>query len=244
VDFGGKAAAAAGGASYNTAAQLRPGVYSDSLLGGETKFYKVPVDYGQRLSFAAKVTADGGTQGSIGRSLRLALFSPLRQETELASNNDKFILGNSLVHTFIEVGDSLDASMAVPVRFNNRNSDDAGIEQIAYPGGYYLAASLEDGSTADAGTELSFDLALEVSGDAENGPGPAPGVAAAAPSAGPAVGSSAAPSATAGTAGTEDRPTAAGSSPLWWGVGAAGLLAVAGAVFAAFRRSAKQRNTN
>jgi Ca-activated chloride channel family protein len=220
---GGTAAPVIGGASYNTATELKPGLYSDSLLGGETKFYKIPVGYGERLSFAAKATADGGAAGSIGRSLNLALFSPLRQQTELASDSDKFISGNSLVYTFIDVGDSLGASMAVPVRYNNRNSNDSGIELIAYPGGYYLAASLEDSSTADAGTELSFHLAIDVSGEAENGPALIEQAAAAAPS--PA----------ADAEGAQAAATAGAFTPVWWGLGIVGLLAVAAGIFA-FRR--------
>ncbi|GLB67256.1 vWA domain-containing protein [Arthrobacter mangrovi] len=241
-EFGGEAVPVAGAASYNTAAELESGVYSDSLLGGETKFYKVPVDYGQRLSFAAKVTADGGSEGSIGRSLRFALYSPVRQETELASDNDKFILGHSLVYTFIDVGDSLDASMAAPVRFNNRSSGDSGIEQIAYPGSYYLAASLEDGSTSDAGTELSFDLAVDVSGEPEDGPELVAGGAATAPSADPSAAPSAGPSAAAGAAEAASQVT--GRTPLLWGLGAVGLLAVAGVVFAVVRRGSKHRKVD
>jgi Ca-activated chloride channel family protein len=230
---GGTAAPVTGGPSYNTAIELKPGLFSDSLLGGETKFYKIPVDYGQRLSFAAKATADGGAAGSIGRSLNLALFSPLRQETELASDSDKFISGHSLVYTFIDVGDSLGASMAVPVRFNNRNSNDSGIQLIAYPGGYYLAASLEDSSTADAGTELSFNLAIDVSGDAENGPDLIAQAASAAPSA--------APSPAAGAEDAQASPTADDSTPMWRGLGIVGLLAVAVGAFAIWRRFTQRK---
>lgn len=39
-----------------------------------------------------------------------------------------------------------------------------------YPGGYFLAPSLEDGSTADAGTDLEFGVAIDVSGDVTDGP--------------------------------------------------------------------------
>ena len=64
----GSAAAVVGGPSYNTAAELQPGLYSDSLLGSETKFYKIPVAYGQRLSFKATVTADGSSRGQSARA--------------------------------------------------------------------------------------------------------------------------------------------------------------------------------
>ena len=53
---------------------------------------------------------------------------------------------------------------------NNPNFKDDGIELIAYRGRYYLAASLNDNSTADIGSDLAFDLAIDVSGDAEDGP--------------------------------------------------------------------------
>jgi hypothetical protein len=44
---------------------------------------------------------------------------------------------------------------------NNGNAKDDGIELITHPGGYYLAASLKDKSTADIGSELAFDLAID-----------------------------------------------------------------------------------
>lgn len=234
---GGTAAPVTGGPSYNTAAELKPGLFSDSLLGAETKFYKIPVGYGQRLSFKATVTADGASAGAIGKSLNLALFNPLRQETELARGSDKYISGNSLVYTFIGAGDSLAASMAVPVRYNNRNSKDKGIELIAYPGGYYLAASLEDNSTADIGSELAFDLAIDVSGDAEDGPQLKVTEASAEASSEPSAQTSAAAAADA----PPEASTSDNSSPLWWGLGIAGLLAAGGGVFVFLRRRSSQR---
>ncbi|MCU1549151.1 MAG: hypothetical protein JWO29_2102, partial [Arthrobacter sp.] len=235
---GGAAAPVAGGPSYNTATELRPGLFSDSLLGAETKFYKVPVGYGQRLSFKATVTADGSAAGAIGKSLNLALFNPLRQETELARGSDKYISGNSLVYTFIGTGDSLAASMAVPVRYNNRNSKDPGIELIAYPGGYYLAASLEDSSTVDVGSELSFDLAIDVSGAAEDGPQ----LNATAATAEPSLAPSEQPSAAAVARTPQAASTADSASPLWWGLGIAGLLAAAAGTFVLLRRRSSKRN--
>lgn len=238
---GGTASPVTGGASYNTAAELTPGLFSDSLLGAETKFYKIPVGYGQRLSFKATVTADGAAPGSLGKSLDLALFSPLRQETELAPGSENYILGNSLGYSFMGTGDSLGASMAVPVRYNNRNSKDDGIELIAYPGGYYLAASLKDNSTADIGSELAFDLAIDVSGDAEDGPLRIAAAPAAKPSSEPSSGPSEQPSAAAADAPQEASTSDAATSPLWWGLGIAGLLAAAGGVFVFLRRRSSQR---
>ncbi|MET1063621.1 MAG: VWA domain-containing protein [Arthrobacter sp.] len=235
---GGTAAPVTGGASYNTAAELKPGLFSDSLLGAETKFYKIPVGYGQRLSFKATVTADGSAPGAIGKSLNLALFNPLRQETELAPGSDKYILGNSLVYTFIHTGDSLAASMAVPVRYNTRNSKDKGIELIAYPGGYYLAASVEDSSTVDVGSELSFNLAIDVSGDPEDGPPLNATAATAKPSEQPSEQSSpAAPD--AGTA--QAASTSVSAAPLWWGLGVGGLLAAGVGLFVLLRRRSSRR---
>lgn len=238
---GGTASPVTGGASYNTAAELTPGLFSDSLLGAETKFYKIPVGYGQRLSFKATVTADGASAGAIGKSLNLALFNPLRQEAELARGSENYISGHSLNYTFIRTGDSLAASMAVPVRYNNRNSKDTGIELIAYPGGYYLAASLEDGSTEDIGSELAFDLAIDVSGDAEDGPLLIAAAPAAKPSSEPSSGPSEQTPAAAAADAPKEASASAATSPLWWGLGIAGLLAAAAVVFVFLRRRSSQR---
>ncbi|HSO91151.1 MAG TPA: hypothetical protein VLR70_08390, partial [Arthrobacter sp.] len=239
---GGAAAPVTGGPSYNNAAELTPGLFSDSLLGAETKFYKIPVGYGQRLSFKATLTDDGAAEGSIGKSLNLALFSPLRQETELARGSEHYISGNSLNYSFMGTGDSLAASMAVPVRYNNRNSKDAGIELIAYPGGYYLTASVKDHSTVDIGSELAFDLAIDVSGGAEDGPLLNATEATAAPSEKPSGKASEQPPAAPGAGTPQAASTSDSTGPLWWGLGIAGLLAAAGGVFVFLRRRSSQRN--
>lgn len=187
------------------------------------------------------VTADGASAGAIGKSLNLALFNPLRQEAELARGSENYISGHSLNYTFIRTGDSLAASMAVPVRYNNRNSKDTGIELIAYPGGYYLAASLEDGSTVDIGSELAFDLAIDVSGDAEDGPELIAATPTAEPSSGPSSGPSEQTPAAAAADAPQEASTSAATSPLWWGLGLAGLLAAAAVVFVVLRRRSSQR---
>ncbi|HEX9225911.1 MAG TPA: hypothetical protein VF885_04545, partial [Arthrobacter sp.] len=171
-----------------------------------------------------------------------ALFNPLRQEAELARGSENYISGHSLNYTFIRTGDSLAASMAVPVRYNNRNSKDTGIELIAYPGGYYLAASLEDGSTVDIGSELAFDLAIDVSGDAEDGPLLIAAAPAAKPSSSPSSGPSEETPAAAADA-PKGAPTSDADGPLWWGLGIAGLLAAVCGVFVFLRRRSSQRNS-
>ena len=161
----------------------------------------------------------------------------MRQATELARGSEKYITGNSLVYTFIGAGDSLAASMAVPVRYNNRNSKDSDIEMIAYPGGYYLAASLEDGSTVDVGSELSFNLAIDVSGEAEDGPQlNATAAAGAAAMDTPSTGAADASQTSAPMEASAEAATPDSAGALWWGLGGAALLAAVAGVFVVRRR--------
>lgn len=67
-----------GGTSYGTAPEVEPGTYSGSLVPGETRFYKLPMDWGERpvaeATFNAK-NADGT------RRFKVEVATPMRQNT-------------------------------------------------------------------------------------------------------------------------------------------------------------------
>ncbi|MFF3642916.1 hypothetical protein [Streptomyces sp. NPDC002564] len=61
----GQRRARAGGTSFNEARGLRDGVWGAGIEPGDTLFYRVPVDWGQRLSVAAELgsTSEGAASG-------------------------------------------------------------------------------------------------------------------------------------------------------------------------------------
>lgn len=66
-----------GGTGFNDAVEISEGSYSDTIIPGEFKFYKIPVTYGQRPVLRAK------TPPSVARNaddIGFGIFDPLRNE--------------------------------------------------------------------------------------------------------------------------------------------------------------------
>lgn len=153
-----------GGTGYNDAPLLPPGQYRDRFTSGETRYFRVHLDWGQRLAYT--VTADqdphvadlDGTTGhtTITNPLRAALAQPDRAHTT------ESYLGS--------IGAAMYGSTLVPVRYANRNSDDDNVKPYAIDGDYYLALST-DFSTSDKPTiNIAYTLAVDVVGAKERGP--------------------------------------------------------------------------
>jgi hypothetical protein len=135
------------------------GVYRDRLDPGQTRYYRVPVDWGQRL-FAtadfgpATVTGSGGLVGS---GLQVAVYSPARA----------FVDGQSYSYN----GQS--ASVAVQtaeVDYDNRLSSDSRVNSAAVAGWYYLQVSLNPDVADFTRGGVGVTLRLRIGGTAQPGP--------------------------------------------------------------------------
>ncbi|MCM1965580.1 hypothetical protein [Streptomyces sp. G1] len=129
---GSDAAPRAGGTGFNDARALGSGVWSDELRPGQTRFYRVPLDWGQQLGLAAELSAGQMTKdsGYASPGLSIALYSPYRSliDSEDASYDGKQT-GLTLART-------------PPVAYENRFASDRKLGAVRVAGWYYVAVTM------------------------------------------------------------------------------------------------------
>ncbi|MFI0895320.1 hypothetical protein [Streptomyces sp. NPDC020983] len=150
---------AAGGTSPETAAAVRTGIWKDRVLPGETRFYEIPVDWGQQATvFAdfsnAEVTDDSDfTSGGV----RLAVLNPVRA---LVDDSD---------HSYDGTPTSLHEQLA-PVSYANRTADDSEVSAVRFAGWYYLAVTVHPDVATFVRGAVPVTLRVQVSGGAQSPP--------------------------------------------------------------------------
>ena len=151
-----------GGSSFNDAPRLASGAtYLDSLATGQSRFYRVPLEWGQRLSYL--VTEVGPAQppvGITGSVARVNLFNPVRSDVTMSSDTAGLWFAD-------EPGDEpISAATAYPARYTNRE----GIEQRGFSldGDYYLRINANRND--DQPSTTTFLITTVVSGNVEPGP--------------------------------------------------------------------------
>jgi hypothetical protein len=158
----GAAKSARGGTGFNDAPAVGPGVWKDRLLPGQTRFYRVPVDWGQQLfataefANAEKVTDDTGYSGD---GLRIELFNTARGAVTYKSGSYD--------------GEQAAVGLLTPAAgYTNRVDSGADYVRRAmrFSGWYYVAVSLhaETRDFIDGG--VPFTLRLKTPGEARPGP--------------------------------------------------------------------------
>ncbi|WP_225845021.1 hypothetical protein [Streptomyces sp. HPF1205] len=154
---------AQGGPSPETAAPVRTGIWQDQVLPGETRFYKVPVDWGQQATvfadFGGAQAAGGASSSLVGSGVRLRAYSPVR----------KFITGagHSYDGRLVRIGTQL-----APVSYTNRTTSDAQVSAVRYAGWYYFAVSVHPkvAQVVGGGRPVALTLRVDVKGTALPGP--------------------------------------------------------------------------
>ena len=133
-----------GGSSFSDAVEVKPGAYKDAIVPGEYRFYKIPVEYGQRpvVNFRSGANEREGID-----ELSASLYTPLRQEVMedyafLREEDDS----GSLVGGVVEPGK----------------------ENAGY---YFVGVVLTQGSEDDVmGVEQPFEIAFDAVGEKTDGP--------------------------------------------------------------------------
>ncbi|MEV5382865.1 hypothetical protein [Streptomyces sp. NPDC052721] len=147
-----------GGTGFATARPVGQGIWRTRLTPGETRFYKVPLDWGRQLHASADLRGAPG-HGYVGGALNLSLHNPVRGYVDDAS------LGYT--------GAPKSATLAPlpPVEYTNRYAVPAGVTSVRFAGAYYLVLHL---STQLAGTfgqgPFEVTLRVRVGGHAQAGP--------------------------------------------------------------------------
>lgn len=164
----GSAERVVGGQSFDDATPLKSGKYSASAVPGEVQLFKVPLEWGQRVS--ARITFDAPSRDVLDRigafdqvtgRGSLELFSPMR------GSMDVYYDDVSDADSVFDESPTRLATMSPSVRYLNRESQ---WDNKAYvPGDYYLVVRLEDLDTK-LSPVLSYTLDLEVQGEASGSP--------------------------------------------------------------------------
>lgn len=150
---------AAGGTSFETAAAIKTGIWKDKVLPGETRFYKVPVDWGQQATVFSDFSSVQVTDSSafVGSGVRLAAYSPVR---ELIDDQE---------HSYEGAPASVHEQLA-PVSYANREADDSEVSRVRYAGWYYFAVSVHPDVAQVAGGPVPVTLRVDVTGPARPAP--------------------------------------------------------------------------
>jgi hypothetical protein len=150
---------AAGGTSFETAAAVKTGIWKDRVLPGETRFYKVPVDWGQQATVFSDF-ANGQVKEStayIGSGVRLAAYSPVRE----------FIDDDE--HSYDGTQTSVHEQLA-PVSYANRAADDSDVARVRYAGWYYFAVTVHPDVAKAVSGAVPVTLRIDVTGPAQAAP--------------------------------------------------------------------------
>jgi hypothetical protein len=151
----GTARQAAGGPGIETAAAVRTGIWKDRVLPGETRFYKIPVDWGQQATVFADFSSAQVTDGSAFTiaGVRLSAYSPVRQYID---GTDGSYQGTPT---------SLVEQLA-PVAYANRTSPDEDVQAVRYAGWYYFAVTVHPDVAKAVKGAVSVTLRVQVKGAA------------------------------------------------------------------------------
>ncbi|WP_069462176.1 hypothetical protein [Actinacidiphila rubida] len=150
---------ASGGTSFDTAAAVRTGIWRDRVPAGATRFYKVPVDWGQQVTVFADFSSapDGDAGAFVASGVRLTAYSPVRQ---LVDGGNRSYAGRPV---------SLDEQLA-RVAYGNRTAYDSRVAAVRYAGWYYFAVTVHPGVAQAVDGPLPVTLRVEVAGPAQPGP--------------------------------------------------------------------------
>ncbi|WP_406138123.1 hypothetical protein [Streptomyces sp. NBC_01089] len=148
-----------GGTGFNDAAALKPGVWGDRIRPGQTRFYRVPVGWGQQLFPSADLGSSSGS-GFVADALHVELYNPVR----------------SGVATGYTAYDGKPKSAAPdplpPVAYRNRYSVREEVSGARMAGDYYFAVTLSPDVAKSFG-EKAYGLTLRMSVKGAEGPPPA-----------------------------------------------------------------------
>ncbi|WP_069170954.1 hypothetical protein [Streptomyces griseus] len=146
---------AAGGTGFNDAAAVREGVWQDEIRPGESRFYRVPVAWGQQLFLRAQLAGSGsGSSFFAVDGLRLELYNTARARVA-----DKAV-GYTGKPAGVEFG-------TAPAAYANRFAAETEAERaMHFQGWYYVQVTLGDRAREAVPLRLDVDLR----GTAQSGP--------------------------------------------------------------------------
>ena len=158
-----------GGQSFDDATPVETGSYSGSIVPGEVQLFRVPLEWGERVSARLSLEASPGKVldrigafDEVSTQASLELFSPMR-----GAMNPYFDNVDARTSAFSDSRIRLE-TMSQAVQYRNRESswDDKGY----VPGDYYLVVRVDDLSDTRFSPVLPYDLDIEVQGEPSDPP--------------------------------------------------------------------------
>jgi Ca-activated chloride channel homolog len=219
------------GTSYNDAPVLAAGSYRDSITTGETRYFRVRLDWGQRLAYRMTVPTQQVPIQSA--ALYVGVASPLRAKAEQTAGSDSSVLLGG------REDQEVSGSTTAPVRYLNRDSTRYQARGYSVDGYYYLVLDLS--YRLGQQEPLSFPFTLTV---ATSGGEPGPRYVTDPDGYGGATTSPPAQSpGQAGSAGGSGTAAAESGGPAGWvlaAAGGAGVMVAAAVVLVLWRRRSRR----
>ncbi|MEU7552470.1 hypothetical protein AB0B01_08920 [Streptomyces sp. NPDC044571] len=155
-------AARSGGTGFNDARALGGGVWSDDLRPGQTRYYRVPLDWGQQLAVGAELSAAVLTKqyGSASDGLTVSLYSPYRG----------LIGSKGVPYDGKQAGAAL--PQTAPVAYGNRFSHAKDVQATGVAGWYYIAVTMgrKVGEFTQDASPVPLTLRVDVGGTTAKAP--------------------------------------------------------------------------
>ncbi|WP_335934097.1 hypothetical protein [Streptomyces sp. PTD5-9] len=149
-----------GGTSYYDATSLDTGEWHDDVAPGQTRFYRVPVDWGQQLYATVDLGNNNASTEFVGSALTLSLDNPAHGHVDDAS-------------PLSYAGKSTSVSLAPlpPVAYENRHASNSSVSAMRFAGWYYLSVTLSPKVAKSYGDKpIPLSLKVTVKGTAEKTP--------------------------------------------------------------------------
>ncbi|MFI2783908.1 hypothetical protein [Streptomyces sp. ALB3] len=148
-----------GGSGFYDATSLESGEWADDIRPGQTRFYRVPVDWGQQIYTTAALSNSGKSTEYLGNVLALALHNPARGPVDDAT----------LSYSGAPTSVSMDP--LPPVAYENRYDSAADVSAMRFAGWYYLSVALSPDVAEHYGEEpIGLTLKVKVVNDSKPSP--------------------------------------------------------------------------
>lgn len=147
-----------GGTGFADAVEVKPGAYSDTIVPGEYRFYKLPVDWGQRPVVTIRT---GKSEREEVERIAGVIYSPHRARSADLEVSPPYDGGS----------DSGTATTDRPVLFNNREAN-AGGQKSSLAGDYYVGVAMYNRLAEDeiTGIDQPYEIVFDVEGEKVDGP--------------------------------------------------------------------------
>lgn len=149
-----------GGTGFNDAARMDEGNWSDELRPGETRFYRVPLDWGQRLFTEVEFGAAGsGDAPYVGNALRVDFYNTARGRITTQSQGYQAARPARL------------SVASRRVAYANRYAGGTELGDTRFAGWYYIAVHAHEDLAGSVDGAVPLVLRTRVEGAPRPGPG-------------------------------------------------------------------------